>query len=252
MNLTQTYLEKIQRVLAEICEHEQEEIKAAAELLAEAVMEDRLIHIFGGGGHSAIAAMEVFWRAGGLVQVNALFPPGTNIITSYPTMAKITGAAPFILKFYEVNEGDPLIVVNFYGLNAVTVDVALEAKRRNVKLITVNSHGFASQIPKDFEWRHPSKKNLNELADIALDNHVPLPDAVLKLEGVDEYVTPTATIATCFLLNCLMANTAQALVDRGRKPDIWLSNNVPGCDEHNTPFVEKYRHRIFHLYPVTK
>jgi len=81
------------------------------------VIEGRLINILGAGGHSAIAAMEIFWRAGGLVQVNAMFPPGSNIVT--------------------------LILVNFYGLNPLSMDVALEAKRRGVVLITVNSHQFA-------------------------------------------------------------------------------------------------------------
>ena len=32
--------------------------------------------------------------------------------------------------------------------------------------------------------------------------------------------------------------------------EIWVSNNIPGCDEHNKPIHDKYRHRIHHLYPV--
>ena len=43
--------------------------------------------------------MEIFWRAGGLAQVNPLFPVGTNIITAGPTTAKVTGLAPYILNF---------------------------------------------------------------------------------------------------------------------------------------------------------
>ena len=36
----------------------------------------------------------------------------------------------------------------------------------------------------------------------------------------------------------------------GVTPEIWRSNNIPGCDEHNKPIHDKYRHRIHHLYPV--
>ena len=251
MTLTQTYQNKIQQIIAEIVTGEQERIQKAAAILADAIIADRLVHVFGAGGHSAIAAMEIFYRAGGLVQVNPIFPPGMNVIYSHPTMARLAGTGKFILNFYEVNKGDPLIVVNFYGLNPCAVDVALEGKKRGVNLITVNAHQFAAKVPRDFRWRHPSKKNINELADVAIDNHVPMPDAVLELEGIEERVSATATIATCFALNCLMAETAQNLVKRGHKPDIWLSNNIPGGDEHNERFIEAYRHRIHHLYPVS-
>lgn len=250
MKATTEYHLKIQEVIGAIADNEGESLAAAAEILSEAVIAGKLINVFGAGGHSAIGAMEIFWRAGGLVQVNAMFPPGTNIINSYPTYAKTTGAAPFILNFYKVYADDVLVLINFYGLNPISVDVAIEAKKRGVTLITVNSHRFAEQVPADFVWRHPSGKNIHELADVKIDNHVPYPDAVLKIEGIEEYVTPTATIATSFALNCMMSETIQRLADKGWKPDIWVSNNIPGCDEHNTPMHERYRDRIYHLYPA--
>ncbi|OGJ96670.1 MAG: hypothetical protein A2487_09365 [Candidatus Raymondbacteria bacterium RifOxyC12_full_50_8] len=129
--------------------------------------------------------------------------------------------------------------------------MALEGRKRGVKLITVNSHAFAKAVPLSFKWRHPSKKNINDLAHVAVDNHVPVLDAVLKIKGIKEKVTPTATIATCFTLNCITSTAVQILADRGKNPDIWLSNNVPGGDEHNSSFIEAYRHRIHHLYPVS-
>ena len=240
----------IKDLLDVIIEEEEENILKAAELLSDKSVQGKLINIFGAGGHSAIAAMEIFWRAGGLANVNAMFPAGTNIITANPTMAKITGAAPFILNFYEVKKDDVLILVNFYGLNPVGVDVAIEAQKRGVKLITVNAHKFAKQVPADFKWRHPSKKNINDFADIAVDNHVPYPDAVLDVKGVDEKIAPTATTLTCFVLNCVMAETIRLIVKKGGRPEIWRSNNIPGCDEHNQPFMDKYRHKIYHLYPA--
>ena len=251
MDLVQEYQSNINAILNNIVEKEVQSINKASDLLSKAYVEDRLIHVFGAGGHSSIAAMEIFWRAGGLTRINAMFPVGTNIITSNPTTAKITGLAPYILNFYEVGECDPLILVNFYGLNAISVDVAMEAKQRGIVLITVNSHGFATKVPEDFKWRHPSKKNIHDIADVAVDNHVPYPDAVLAVEGIEEAITPTATIATCFTLNCIMSETIRKIVAYGVKPEIWISNNIPGCDEHNGSLIEKYRHRIHHLYPVT-
>lgn len=244
------YTDEVTRLMRVIAEEEEQKILAAAEILSDKVVEGRLINIFGAGGHSAIAAMEIFWRAGGLAQVNGMFPAGTNIVSACPTTAKIQGFAPYILNFYDVCKDDVLILVNFYGLNIVSVDVALEAQKRGVRLITVNARKFAQKVPKDFVWRHPSKKNINDFADVAIDNHVPYPDAILKIPGVPEEVAPTATTLTCFTLNLMMAETIRLIKEKGGTPEIWVSNNIPGCDEHNKPIHDKYRHRVHHLYPV--
>ena len=127
---------------------------------------------------------------------------------------------------------------------------ALEAKKRGVKLVTINAQKFAKKVPKNFKWRHSSKLDINDLADIAIDNHVPYPDAILKVPGLNEEITPTATILTCFTINCLMSETIRLMVEKGGKPEIWVSNNIPNCDEHNKPIHDKYRHRVHHLYPV--
>jgi len=249
-SLMREYNNIIKNNLDKIIDNEESNILAAAEILSDKTIEGKFINIFGAGGHSAIAAMEIFWRAGGLATVNAMFPAGTNIITANPTTSKLIGMAPFILNFYEVKKDDVLILVNFYGLNHVSVDVAIEAKARGIKLITVNAHKFAKKVPDDFEWRHPSKKNINDFADVAIDNHVPYPDAVLDVDGVEEKITPTATMLTCFALNCLMSETIRMIGEKGGKPEIWISNNIPGCYEHNQPMIDKYRHKIHHLYPA--
>lgn len=249
-HLIDDYTSKLTGLLVTISREEKDNILLAADLLSDKVLGGRLINIFGAGGHSAIAAMEVFWRAGGLAQVNAMFPAGTNIISALPTTAKVPGLAPYILNFYDVYEDDVLILVNFYGLNIVSVDVAIEAKKRGVQLITVNAHKFAQQVPEDFIWRHSSKKNINDFADIAINNHVPYPDAILKVDGVEEEIGPTGTVLTCHVLNLMMAETIRLIQEKGGTPEIWVSNNIPGCDEHNKPIHDKYRKRVHHLYPV--
>lgn len=248
--MLEEYNEILASAMKAIIQDEEGNILKAADLLSDKVVEGRLINIYGAGGHSAIGAMEVFWRAGGLAQINAMFPVGTNVMTASPTTAKIEGFAPYILNFYDVYKDDVLILVNFYGLNITAVDVAIEAKKRSVRLVTVNAHKFAEKVPKNFIWRHSSRQNINDFADIAVDNHVPYPDAVLECSGIEEKITPTATILTCFTLNCIMSETIRMIKEKGGTPEIWLSNNIPGCDEHNKPIHDKYRHRIHHLYPV--
>jgi uncharacterized phosphosugar-binding protein len=47
-----------------------------------------------------------------------------------------------------------------------------------------------------------------------------------------------------------MSETIRMMVEKGGKPEIWVSNNIPNCDEHNKPIHDKYRRRVHHLYPV--
>ena len=100
------YNQIVTTAMSDIIRDEESAILQAAEILAEIladkVVEGKLINIYGAGGHSAIAAMEIFWRAGGIAQVNAMFPTGTNIISAGPTTAKLEGYAPYILNFYDV------------------------------------------------------------------------------------------------------------------------------------------------------
>ena len=69
MNVFESYHDSVSGILKAIAENEQESITRAAELAAKMVEEDRLIHVFGTGGHSIMGAMEVFWRAGGLARL---------------------------------------------------------------------------------------------------------------------------------------------------------------------------------------
>ena len=66
-DLGATYLARITALLERIHAEEQAPISKAASLLAGQIAADRLIHIYGPGGHSNLASQEVFFRAGGLM-----------------------------------------------------------------------------------------------------------------------------------------------------------------------------------------
>jgi uncharacterized phosphosugar-binding protein len=108
-------------------------------------MEDKLIHVIGTGGHSNLGAEEMFWRAGGLVPINAILDPGT---------ALIHGALRS--NFVERSSGYAKAVLDAYGINSMTIEVALEAKRRGVKSIGVTSPSFGEKVPKGHPARHAS------------------------------------------------------------------------------------------------
>jgi uncharacterized phosphosugar-binding protein len=68
------YREVVMDQLQRAFEVNRESIPAAAERIARAVAEDRIVHVFG-SGHSQLVALDVVGRAGGFANVNPLFDP---------------------------------------------------------------------------------------------------------------------------------------------------------------------------------
>lgn len=250
MDIAKAYKEKIFACLDAIESTQGEALGKAAALLANAVAEDRLIHVIGPGGHSNMAAEEVFWRAGGLAPVNAMLDAGTNLIhgakrSNY--VERTPGYAKAVFDTYGLKQGDVLVIANAYGINSMTIDCALECKARGIASIAITSTSFANAVPKGSASRHPSGQNLYELADVFIDNHLPLGDAVVDVPGISQRMGPTSTFVNCFTINLLMMRTAQALLERGITPAVWMSANLPEGDRNNRAYEEKYMPRIKQL-----
>lgn len=244
------YYETIASVLKEIEEKEQESLDRAAVILAQAVAEDKLINVIGPGGHSNLAAEEVLWRAGGLAPVNPILDPGTILMfgakrSNY--IERTPGYAKAVLDAYDVKKGDVLVIVNAYGINAMTIDCALECRERGATSIGITSTAFGQHVPKDAPSRHPSGKNLYDLVDVFINNYLPLGDAVVEVEGIFQKMGPTSTYCNAFAINLLMIRTAEKLNAMGIKPPVWTSANLPEGDQLNKQYEEKYFPRVRHL-----
>ncbi|MFQ5793533.1 MAG: sugar isomerase domain-containing protein [Candidatus Bipolaricaulia bacterium] len=248
MDAMEKYLNELQGILGKIQEQEKANIEKTVDIISEALEGGKLIHIFGTGGHSAIGAMEVFYRAGGLVPINPLFPPGISVMDSHPNTERVVGYAKSVLDYYGVKQDDVIIIVNVNGINAVTIDSALESKERGATVIAVTSSEFSKNVPPDIPARHPSNKDLYELGDIVIDAHVPVGDAVVEIEGLDLKVAPSSTMAICFILNSVIALVVERLIQTGVTPPVWKSANMPGGDEANKRYRDEYFDRIRHLY----
>ena len=246
--LIEQYRDKMEQILGAIVLQEKDNIDRTVNCLADTIEQGKLVHIFGTGGHSVMAAMEIFYRAGGLVQINPIFPPGVSVAASYPNTERITGYAKLILDYYGVKQNDVIIISNVNGINALTIDSALESKKRGATVIAVTSRDFASNVPHGIAARHPSNKNLHELGDIVLDLHVPVGDAVVEIPNFEQRVASSSTIAICFLLNSIVALVVEELLSRGVTPPVWKSANVAGGDEANKKYIGEYKQLIHHLY----
>jgi len=247
---TEAYLGIVTELLEKIEKDSRESITQAAELMSEVVMSDKLIHVIGTGGHSNIGAMELFWRAGGLVPINALLDSGIDLAHGAKhsnIMERTAGYGKSVLDSYDLKEGEILVIVNAYGINTMTIEVALESKKKGLKTIGVGSTTFASFVPKSHPARHPSGKNLHEVVDIFVDNYMPLGDAVVEFDNLEQKVAPVSTLCSSFTLNLMVIKTVGKILEKGGTPPIWMSGNLPGGDEANKKFEEKYSARIRHL-----
>jgi uncharacterized phosphosugar-binding protein len=243
---TSAYKDVVVGLFEQIEREEQQAIDRAADLMAEAIKRDQLIHVIGPGGHSNIGAYEMFYRAGGLVPINAILDPGTLLSMGArrsTIIERTPGYGQAVLEAFEVNDG-VLIIVNAYGINAMCIDVALEARRRGIPTIGVTSRAFAEKVPPDHPARHPSKKNLFEVVDVHIDCHMPFGDAVVSIEGLQQKVAPVSTLVNCFTLNLLVIRTVEKLLEKGITPPIWTSANIPGGDQANKEYIKRYKSRI--------
>lgn len=245
MDVLATYARIMTDMFQAIASTQREPLEKAAGIIASAVAENRRVHVLGTGAHSMMAAEEVLWRAGGLAAWNPIIDPGTSLIHGAKrsvSFERMPGYGIAVLNAYEVGKtaGEVMVLVNAYGIDPMSLDVALECQKRGVCVIAITSRAYGESVPRDSALRHPSGKNLFEVADVFLDCGVPLGDAVIPVEGMEQKVGSASTICNCFLINALQAAVAQRLIARGLEAPVFMSANLPGGDEANQRWETKY------------
>jgi len=221
---------------------EQENMELAAAACASSVMKDRLIHVFG-CGHSQMFAMEVFYRAGGLVPVNALLIPHLALFPKAKLSTlqeRIEGFSDQYLRLEDVSKEDTMIVVSISGRNAGVVDMAMEAKKIGMKVIALTSLEFSANVAS----RHSSGKSLKDVADIIIDVKCVAGDACLSMDQLDAKFCGTSTILGMSIMNGIMARTVELCVEHGVIPPIYVSSNLDSGDAVNAKYIAKYNKLI--------
>jgi uncharacterized phosphosugar-binding protein len=233
--------------LKEIVNTQQSAIKKGARMIADRIEDGRLIYCIGTGGHSQLLTSELFVRAGGLVQIYPIYDPNMSFMLG-PTIGSVMQRTPGymggIIERHGFSKGDLLLIGTGYGINAVTIDACLSAQALGGEVLAITSDSHALRLPPGHPARHPSNKNLFEIADHFIDCKMPYGDAVLEFDGLDTEIAATSSILLFFCAEALVAETVEELMSRGIEPEVWKSINVPGGDEHNKEYKKKYSHRI--------
>jgi uncharacterized phosphosugar-binding protein len=235
------YFSAVEDLIKEIKETQMDNINKAAEIFAETVKNDKIIHVFG-TGHSHMIGIEMFVRAGGLANVEAMLD--NTILTNFGArkggeIERLSGLAEIIINDYEINEGDIMIIVSNSGRNAVPVEMAMLAKERGIYTIALTSLKHS----KNVESRHESGKRLFEIADLVIDNCTPKGDGLLDFDGIQSGAS--STIAGSVIVNSIVSETLNILSKEGYKLPVYTSQNVDGYN--NDDFYNKYKGRIKHM-----
>ena len=73
------YFDYVLANLREVNEKQSENILKAAKLMADAIEADKLINVYAGGGHTTLCVGEMFFRAGGLANINPIMETGLSV-----------------------------------------------------------------------------------------------------------------------------------------------------------------------------
>ncbi len=232
------YFSIINEHLQTISECEANKINTATKMIKSCLENDKIIYVFG-CGHSHMFGEELFYRAGGLANVQPiLYEPlmlHKGAVQSSINEKKNNYIERFI-NDYPIGAGDCLIVISTSGINPVPIDVALHGVAKGANVITISSHTYREQG----QSRHQDGKYLAEVGAVNIDNHVPYGDAVLKSTTTSH--TPVSTVLGVSILHEVIGNAINAA--NNEQIPVYRSGNVSGSSEHNQKLVDKYSSKI--------
>lgn len=235
------YQEKIKSQIDHLVQGQEAAIQQAAQWVAETLIHDHIIHTFG-TGHSHMVGLELFVRAGGLANVNAMLD--SIVMTAEGSrrsaeIERIPGLAKIIWEQHKIGPDDIFIVISNSGRNAMPIEMAQIAKQNGLKVIAITSLEQSNRYPS----RHHSGKKLFDFADLVLDNRVPSGDGILHIDG--NLTGAVSTISGVFLVNLIATEGMKIAAEAGVKLPIYFSQNIDGFS--NEELYARYEERVKHL-----
>ncbi len=234
------YLSEVRALLDQL-NNDEEPMMLAAQWCADTVAGGGLVHVFG-AGHSHMAAEEAFHRAGGLVPVNAVLVEWLMLHQGgrrASLLERQTGLGELIISTEPVEQGDVFFVVSNSGRNPVPVEVAEAAKARGAKVVAITSRQHSEGVAA----RGHRGIKLADVADLVLDNHAPLGDAVITIDDGTR-VGGVSSVMTLVIIQTIVVATVKMLVERGIQPPVFKSANVDGADEWNAEQLKRLGRRV--------
>jgi len=246
MVYSEVYLNNIISILNKSRETQIDAIDAGAQMLCDATLNGGNIFAFG-CSHAGLLALELYYRTGGMANINPVRAPGLTLDADPATltsqMERLDKYGTHIADTLRLKCGDVVIIHSVSGRNNVTVDFALRAREMGARVIAITNMNTTVNVSS----RHPSGKNLYQVADLTIDNGGCMGDSSIEIPGVPEKVGPTSTAVGAALLNAMITQAVGLIVESGGEAPVFISANVEGGDEHNAAVLNKYKDNIFYM-----
>jgi len=236
---------QLSRHLEEVLATQVEAIQRAAQLCADCIEHDGVIHTFG-SGHSRAFAAELVHRAGGLAPINridfedlALYGHWTLERARSLECERDLEAGKALLACHQIEAQDIFLIASQSGVNAAIVEYSLQIKESGHRIIALTSLEHTQRTPS----RHPLGQKLYELADVIIDNCTAYGDTLLELPGGEQINSASSLIGVLVaqLLNTEIAGLLQA---RGKEVPAFVSDNIEGGIERNLTLQRRYEARV--------
>jgi uncharacterized phosphosugar-binding protein len=249
------YLRAVRATLDAIESSQLPAIRQAAARFAEAILCGRLVHVFG-TGHSRMAVEEMFPRYGSfpgfhpIVELSMTYHNpvvGPNGQRQAMFLENVQGFGPVLWRNFVTSPSDAVLAISSSGCNAVTIDVALEAKRLGMYVVALTSLAHAGVSTS----KHASGRKLFEVADLVLDQHAPAGDSAVWVPALETPVAPVSTVSGCAIINLIKADVARRLTEAGSPPKVLTASCHLGEERAGALFeatYDDYRRRVGVLY----
>jgi uncharacterized phosphosugar-binding protein len=249
--LAKQWLENARAVMSQIEETQMDNIRKAAEVMADTIECGRWVHTFG-CGHATIPVEEMYPRIGGFVGFHPMVELPLTFFTritgemgvhQFVFLERVEGYGVEIMKGYNFDPRDTMWIFSHSGINNVNIDVALEAKKKGMKVIAYGSAAAA----KGKQTRHSSGKTIFDVADLVVDSCAPAEDASVPVKNHQDKLGPLSTMAFVTTVWMTVTTVGEILADRGFKLHIHPSHNVPGdttAKERLEEALATYKSRI--------
>ena len=238
------WIRQAHQVLDAIARTQADAMEAASQHCAASIGGGGVVHTFG-TGHSRIPVEEMFPRYGSypgfhpIVELSMTFHTqvvGANGQRQAMFIERTEGLAEQILANFTLRESDSMMIFSASGLNAVPIEMAVQARKAGLPVIAVTALAESLAVPP----RHSSGTRLIDHADVVIDLCTPVGDALCDVEGVDVPVGPGSTLAAVAIVNGIKVRVAELLGAQGKLPAVLTSRALVGAEESDRLFEAAY------------
>ncbi|MBW3560946.1 MAG: sugar isomerase domain-containing protein [Actinobacteria bacterium] len=235
MNASQRYIASVRELLDGLAADESSALELASGWCAQAIGDGNVVHVFG-AGHSRMPVEEAYPRIGAVVGFRPVVElavtyfhevVGPNGLDQAIFLERVSGYGRVIFDNLRARDGDVVLVFSSSGLEHIILDLVEAARERGLRVIGVTSVDYSTAAAE----QRGGTTRLAEIADLVIDNHVPVGDALVELEGLGERVGASASVLNIAVMNAITAGTTEQLLEHGVEPYVFASPHLVGEEE---------------------